>query len=283
VPPGALLLVLGAALCHSTWNLLVKSEPRRLEIQTAALGVGVLVAAPVLLVHPVTELTATAWALIVASAAFEAAYVFGLSAAYAAGDLSLVYPVARGTATLVVAPLAVVLFGERPSLQGALGIALVVAGLFGSQWRGGGAAGPARWRAPTLAVLTGLTTAGYSLVNKAGVQAAPVLLYGFLVFLLSVVFIVLVRRARGEGWWPAPPAGRWRLTLGVGALMLGAYLGVLVALSLAPVSYVVAAREVSIVVAAVLGATVLRERHSRVRVAGAATIFAGLVLIALGR
>ena len=116
MPPAALLLVLGAAVCHSLWNLLLKSEPRRLEVQSGALVVAVLLASPVLLLYPLGVISPYAWLLIVLSALFETAYVFCLTGAYAAGDLSLVYPVARGTAPLVVAPLAVAIFGERLSL-----------------------------------------------------------------------------------------------------------------------------------------------------------------------
>src|SRR6185436_3668689 len=126
----ALGLVLGAAVCHSAWNLILKSEPRRLEASLLALGAAVMLSAPVLWFHPLTELTAGAWGLVLLSGVFETAYLVTLSAAYEVGDLSLVYPIARGTAPLVVAPLAVLVLGERLSASGALGIALVVAGIF---------------------------------------------------------------------------------------------------------------------------------------------------------
>ena len=96
MPLAALLLVLGAAVCHSTWNLLVKTEPRRLEIQSGALIVGTLLCAPVLFVYSLGEVPAVAWPVILVSGVLETSYVFALSAAYGAGDLSLVYPVARG-------------------------------------------------------------------------------------------------------------------------------------------------------------------------------------------
>ena len=126
----ALALVLGAAVFHSAWNLALKSESRRLEASLLALAAAVLLSAPVLLVHPVTELTAGAWALVLLCGAFETAYLLTLTAAYAIGDLSLVYPIARGTAPLVVAPLAVLVLGERLSAPGLVGIALVVTGIF---------------------------------------------------------------------------------------------------------------------------------------------------------
>src|SRR6185295_8787335 len=115
VPASAILLVLAAAVCHTTWNLLLKRDTDRLNTQSGALALAVLLASPVLLVYSVAALSPAAWALVAASALFETGYVFALTAAYGAGDLSLVYPVARGSATLIVVPLAVALLGERPS------------------------------------------------------------------------------------------------------------------------------------------------------------------------
>src|ERR1700687_2125215 len=115
-----------------------------------------------------------------------------------------------------------------------------------------GARCPARPRRPALGwgLLTGALIAGYSLVNKVGVTLVPVPLYAFLVFLGDAVLVRLVQR-----WWGAtPPTLRreapWGRMIAVGVLMMGAYLAVLVAMSQAPVSYVVAAREVSVGVAA---------------------------------
>ena len=286
--PLALLLVLLAALCHSAWNLVVKTDTRRLEIQSGALVVGTLMCAPVLFFYSPWTLPLSAWAAIAVSALFESAYVLALTSAYGAGDMSLVYPVARGSGTVLVAPLAVLLLGERLSPQGVVGIALVVAGIFLSHGLGRGAlrgwavAGAHR-RALGWALLTGALIAGYSLVNKVGVTLVPVPLYAFLVFLADAVIVRLVQWR----WGATPPALRrdapWGRMIVVGVLMMGAYLAVLVAMSQAPVSYVVAAREVSVVVAALLGALVLHERHSIARVAGAVVIFGGLCAIALAR
>ncbi|HTI56478.1 MAG TPA: DMT family transporter [Verrucomicrobiae bacterium] len=282
--PTALLLVLLAALCHSAWNLIVKTDARRLEIQSGALVVGTLLCAPVLLLHSPWSLPPLAWAAVAVSALFESAYVLALTSAYAAGDMSLVYPVARGTGTVLVAPLAVLLLGERPSLQGALGIGLVVVGIFLSHGAlGGWAAARAHRRAVGWALLTGAMIAGYSLVNKVGVTLVPVPLYAFLVFLADAVLVRLVQRWRGGSVPALRRDAPWGRIVAVGVLMMGAYLAVLVAMSQAPVSYVVATREISVVVAALLGALVLHERHSAARVAGAVVIFGGLCAIALAR
>ena len=294
MPVAALLLVLGAAICHSVWNLLIKAEPRRVEVQLGAIGVGAVLAAPVLAVYSITSLSAFAWLLVVVSALLETAYMFSLSAAYGAGDLSLVYPVARGTAAFLVAPLAVVVLGERLSATGVVGIVLVVLGIALShrglrtretiEWtRLRSFAAPVGGRAFRLALLTGLMTSGYSLVNKMGVTAMAVPLYGFLVFVLDAIFINVVLLLRGQAAWPLRRGGPWRATLAVGVLMVSSYFAVLSAMARAPVAYVVAAREVSIVIAAMLGTLVLREGQSAVRLSGAFVIFVGLVLIAFSR
>lgn len=285
MPLAALLLVLGAAVCHSAWNLLVKTDARRLEIQSGALIVGVLLCSPVLLIYSLADVSRLAWGVIFVSGLFETAYVFALTAAYGAGDLSLVYPVARGTPPLLVVPLAIMFLGERPPWQGLAGIGLVVLGIYASHagLAGSPVAGQVNRRALVLALLTGVFTAGYSLVNKLGVSLVPVPLYAFLVFGVDAALIHLVRWVRGGLTLPLGRDAPWGRTVAVGVLMMAAYLAVLAAMAMAPVSYVVAAREVSVVVTAVLGVLVLRERHSAARVAGAAVIFAGLVVIALAR
>jgi drug/metabolite transporter (DMT)-like permease len=282
VPPLALLLVVGAAVCHSAWTLIFKSEPRRLQAFLGALIVATALCAPVVLVHSPAQLTPGTWALVLLSAAFETAYVVALTAAYEIGDLSLVYPIARGTAPLLVVPLAVLLLGERPSALGLLGIALVVVGIFAVHrpihHRGAASARVA----VALAMVTGVMTAGYSVVNKVGVQRAPVPLYAFLVFAVDAVLLAAVLALRGHDLWPRGGSG-WGRAAAVGALMLAAYLGVLDAMSLAPVSYVVAGREVSIVITALAGAIMLREPHSTRRLAAAAVIFVGLVVLSVSR
>ncbi len=285
VPAVVVLLVVGAALCHSVWNLALKTETRRLQVALAAMTASVLLATPVLAIYRVRDVDATGWLLVLASAAFETAYFLSLSKAYELGDLSLVYPVARGTAPLVVTPIAIVALGERPSAQGLVGVALVVLGIWGSHASGLGGArsSPRGRRALGFAVLTGLMTAGYSLVNKLGVAAVPVPLYAFLVMLVNTALVWLVVLRRHGAIQPADLRGRWARAALIGVLLMATYVAILVAMSLAPVTYVVAAREVSIVLGALLGAFVLKERHPGARIAGAAVIFAGVVVLALSR
>jgi drug/metabolite transporter (DMT)-like permease len=280
VPLAALVLVLGAAACHTAWNLIFKSQSDRAEVSLGALIVGTLFAAPVLLLHSLREVPPDGWVLILLSGAFETAYMLSLTAAYKAGDLSLVYPIARGTPALVIVPMSIAVLGESLSATGVLGIALVVAGIFPAHLPGRAAAGSTR--AVGLALFTGLTIAAYSIVNKLGVQRVPVPLYATLVFAVDTLLLALVLRARGPLRSPLAH-GRWRPSLAIGVLMMGAYLGVLGAMARAPLAYVVAAREVSIVITTAAGVLFLGERATGRRIAGAALIFGGLVAIALSR
>src|SRR5438445_11671310 len=112
MPLAALLLVLGAAVCHSVWNLLVKRDAHRLEIQSGALLVGVVLCSPALLIYPLTAVSPAAWGAVLVSCLFEAGCVFALSAAYGAGDLSLVYQYAPGRPPHPLVALALVLLGQ---------------------------------------------------------------------------------------------------------------------------------------------------------------------------
>ena len=287
MPLGALLLMLVAAACHTSWNLIFKAQSARAEVSLGALIVGTALLSPVLAVYSPRDLSLEAWGLILLSGAFETAYVIALTAAYQAGDLSLVYPIARGTPTLIMVPLSVLLLGESLAVTGLLGIALVVAGMVAAHLPERGAAGSAqasgdRTRAVVLALLTGLTICGYSLINKLGVERVPVPLYAMLVFAVDALLLAVVLRLRGQVRWPLV-FGQWRPAVAIGALMMGAYAAVLAAMTQAPLAYVVAARETGIVMTTVAGVLFLGERATWQRITGAAAIFAGLVAIALSR
>ena len=286
----ALGLVLTAALLHATWNLALKQSARKLTVSWLSLLAGVLLATPgVLLLPGGPGVSPAGWACVLATGLLHALYFLFLSEAYERGELSLVYPLARGSGPLLVALLAPILLGEVLAPAGATGIGLVVLGLFGLAG-GPEPAGPgqsrllAQWRAPhvALALLTGLTIAGYSLVDKVGVSLVHPYLYQVLMFwgafLLLTPYVL----------WRQPPSvaslkAEWRTVAFVAVFSFAAYLLVLFALRLAKVAYVVAAREVSIVFGAALGAAFLGERHGARRLVAAAGIAAGIVLIGLSR
>src|SRR6185503_19238917 len=221
------------------------------------------------------------------SALLEAVYFLSLAQAYRYGDLSLVYPIARGTAPILVPLLAAIFLGERLSALAMAGIGLVVLGTVVIQtrrlgWPSRGAIGEVLGQLGTrYALLTGLVIAMYSALDKYGVSLVRPLLYGYLLFFgLTATLLPLVLRQRQA------LATEWKLHRGsivvVGVLTPLSYLLVLLALTMAPVSYVAAAREVSVVLAALLGALVLHEGYGRQRLLGSAAIAAGLMLLVLG-
>jgi drug/metabolite transporter (DMT)-like permease len=244
----ALGLVLLAAISHATWNLLA----RRANEKLAFLWCGNLVASILflplgiwlLLTEP--SISPIGWGVVVLSAGLEALYYWTLAQAYRYGDLSLVYPIARGTAPILVPLLAALFLGERLSALAMAGIGLVVLGTVVIHTRGLGrpslsAIGQVLGQLGTrYALLTGLVIAAYSALDKYGVSLVRPILYGYLLFLgLTVLLLPLALRQRQA------LATEWKQHRGsiivVGLLAPGSYLLVLLALTLAPVSYVAAA------------------------------------------
>jgi drug/metabolite transporter (DMT)-like permease len=284
----ALALVLMAAVLHTGWNALAKRGRDQLCFLWWAVSIATVMAAPVSVpMLWTTGVPAAARPFLAATIAVHVIYFFTLGRAYRAGEFSVVYPVSRGLGVALVPVLAVVFFDERPSALGGLGVALVVAGIVAlhlvgrSSTRESGAPrtiGPGVW----WAVATGLTIAGYSLVDKGGVARMHPLPYIQLLFLgMSVLLLPVVltdpNPLRRE--WTA----NWRTILPAAVMTMGAYLLVLFALQLSKAAYVVATREVSIVLSALIGSLWFREGRLLGRLAGAAVVLAGVVCVALAR
>ena len=287
MPAAALVLVLAAALFHSCWNALTKRAGDQLAFLCLAVGVASVLFLPVTLWSlPPGGVPAAAWPFVVATVVLHALYFLALGRSYRSGEFSLVYPVARGLGVALVPLLAVVFLGERPSALGALGIALVVMGIVALQWLGRPRApeGPrTRLGAGTgWALLTGVTIAAYALVDKAGVSRLHPVPYIGLMFVGSLLLLVpaaIVDLGRFRREW----AANWRAILVASAMTLTAYLLVLFAFRLSKAGYVVAAREVSIVISVVIGRLWFGERGLPARLAGAALVLAGVVCLALAR
>jgi drug/metabolite transporter (DMT)-like permease len=207
-----------------------------------------------------------------------------LGLAYARSDLSLAYPIARGTGLLLVPILAVPVFDSHPTPVAWLGIALVASGilwlhrpLFAAMLARGDLGG----LVSIPALLTGMTIATYSINDTAGVHRANPVVYVYLVEVLSVVLMapyLLTRR-----WDAVRQTARDRLPLLIGGLgSCGTYMIVLAATRLAPVAYVVPMRETSIVIGAILGARVLGESLGDSRLKACALVVAGVLAIGIG-
>jgi len=187
----------------------------------------------------------------------------------------------------LVPGLALFLFGERLSPLGATGVTLVVAGIIGlhlfPRLARGEALRPATpGRGILWGALTGLTIAAYSLVDKAGVARLHPVPYIFFLGLGAMLLLFPVVRARSEALrreWTL----NWRAILAASTMNLTAYLLVLFAFRLAKTGYVVAGRELSIVLSAVIGNVWLKEGPFAPRLAGAGLILAGVICVSLAR
>lgn len=271
-----LLVLLGAAL-HAGWNALVKSGADKL-LDTALVVAGS--SALALLALPVLPLPAPeSWPMLAASAVIHLAYFSLVAAAYRAGDMSLAYPLMRGTPPLLVALLAGTLLGEHLGPVGWLGVALVSGGVLAMALRRGARA---ETRPVALALANALVIAGYTLVDGLGVRASGhALSYTLWVFVLSAALFLPVVAWRRPGALAAHLRGRWRIALGGGLCTLGSYAFALWAMTQAPIAAVAALRETSILFGVTLAAFALRERPGLARLAGAAAVAAGAAALRL--
>jgi drug/metabolite transporter (DMT)-like permease len=271
----ALALALGAAGLHALWNLLLARADDPRAATAAALAVAVAAFAPVAVLAGTVH--ARAWPYVGVSAALEAGYFLLLSAAYRQGELSAVYPVARGAAPVLVLGAAVAGVGGAVGGTQVAGIVLAGAGIVAVQ-RGGAA--PADRRALALALATAAAIAGYTLVDRQGLRHADPLPYLWLVMAPSAALTVAVTvHERGAAAVRGAVGGA---TVTAGLASFGAYALVLAALQRAPAAAVAAVRETSIVLAVAAGVVVLREPVGRLRWAGALAVTAGVALVAAG-
>lgn len=288
MPTRALLLVIAAALVHAAWNALAKRARDQLAFLWSSVSLATLVLFPIgMLYLPAGGLPRAAWPFLVATILVHAVYFYALSRAYGSGDFSLVYPIARGLGVALVPLGALIFLDERLSPLGALGVALVVAGIVGINLRQGAAApgvGETRRRRAGIgwAVVTGLTVCAYSLVDKAGVaRLNPVPYLAIMGVGMSLVLAPAVLRrtgALGREW-----RNNWPAILAASTMNLTSYLLVLFAFTLSKAGYVVAARELSIVLSVLIGRLWLGEAQLGLRLAGAVVILAGVVCVALAR
>jgi drug/metabolite transporter (DMT)-like permease len=288
--PVEFTLVLASALLHAWWSVSIKGsrDPLVFNALQEVAAIALLLATLPLL--SLDEIPGSVWKLLALTGVAHALYFYWMSRAYEHGDLTLVYPIARSTPAFL--PLvAVPLFGEPVSPGGALGIAVVVAGMWlvhagpGLRWRAFASPGAA------YAYLTLAATVVYSLADKGAMAelarapwSSPVPRAAAFYLLLSgasaLLFIPIVLHRRGLRCLRV--AARSDLGSATRASLVS-FLGyglILKALETAPASYVVAVRQTSVIFALLLGAALLRERPTRSRIAGASATVLGVALIA---
>ena len=284
----ALFLVLSSALFHATWNLLLKRSEHKAVFFWSFTAVSFVVfLVPAIVFVVIDGLTWTGVLFGLGSAAIHGCYGLALSRTYELGDLSSAYPVARGMGVTLIPIAGVAILGEDVSVAAGAGIGLVIVGIYAVQVQPrslGDLLQPARALAlpsSRVALLTGGIIATYSLWDKAALDhISPVILnqfnmIGYLFMLLPLAMHGQSQRLRAE--WRAHGKG----IVAAGVLAPLAYVLVLVALTTSQVSYIGPAREVGIVLGAVLGVVFLKEGFGASRISGSLLVVAGVLTLGL--
>lgn len=282
----ALILVLSAAVIHATWNFVLKRSGGGTMFVWWFATLSAAIYAPLALAMVWWIQPVLGWmhfGLMFASAALHTAYYMLLDRGYRAGDLSLVYPLARGSGPLITVLCAVLLLQEQPSAIAVLGALLIGCGavlLTGNLRRlqqGGSLP------AVGFALLTGCMIASYTLVDKIAVAAylVPPILQDWAANLGRVLLMTpMALKSKNE---LRPTWRRAKKDIIVVAILCPlSYILVLTAMVFTPVSYVAPAREISILFAAIMGTQLLAEGDAARRLTAAAAMVAGIVCLALG-
>jgi drug/metabolite transporter (DMT)-like permease len=279
VAAGVTATVLLAAVLHASWNALLKAIPDRLTgfALIDLTGTGICLVAVWFVDGPARA----SWGWLALSLALQVVYKLFLMGAYRTGDLSQVYPLARGSGPLLVAAFAATVLHERLGPAQALGVLVISAGLAFLAFERGLPAGAER-SAVGYALATGVLIAGYTIADGLGVRSAgQALSYIVWLFVLDGIVIpplalVLRRRALTDAL-----RSSWRQGVAAGVLAMCAYGLVVWAQSRGALAVVAALRESSVVVAALLGALLFGEPFGRRRVLAAAAVACGVVLVNL--
>lgn len=273
-------LVLLSALFHASWNAVARHHAGHLGV----LWLGAVLAWLALTPFAVTilwrtpePLSPTAWLCMLATGLIHGLYFLALSGAYQRGEMSLVYPVARGSGIALTALGGMVFLGETLSDVGWLGVLCVSVGILLLAIPGW----TTRGRGLRQALLVGATIPAYSVVDKMGTSLVNPVVYIWAMYGISCVVLSwpIYHRFGRQITSVARERARGIAIIGLGAMLT--YLVILFAYSFGPVGYIVAARESSVLFGAIFGALFLREHLSRWRLLALAMVLAGLVCLRL--
>jgi drug/metabolite transporter (DMT)-like permease len=281
----SLLLLLLAAALHALTNLLMKKSQDKIAFAWWMLGAFCVPALPVLFFIP--NVPPIAWYIAITSGLLEAIYFFTLTRAYTSGDLSLVYPIARGSAQLFLLLWAVLFLKERPSWIGIIGIAAIIIGLYlinlpsihaWSRPLHAFKTAASRW-----ALLTGILISAYTAIDKIGVRYFHPFVYIFLILsvcwsCLSIQWLIPDRRIPLMN---EPKNRRWLWIIVAAIFGTAGYGLVLAALRISPVSYVGPIREVSVVMGTWIGIEFLGEPGGKLRIFASILVVIGIGLITM--
>jgi drug/metabolite transporter (DMT)-like permease len=286
----ALAFIAVSAFLHATWNVIAKVSRNMVALMWWATVLGTFGYGVWLLAAWSIYLDAHSWLPFIVSAIAETGYFVTLVRGYSQGELSLVYPISRGSAPIFSAIWGILLLGEQLPWSGYLGILFMVVGVYvasvpenhsGVKSRVSAIVSPLRNRAAAWALASAVFISIYSVTDKVAVTATPPAIYNWWVFAGNAVL------------WVFPTWGRsryslnfdelrnnWRGIIATGVMMVSAYAAALAALSLTSASYVVAGRGLSVVIGALFGSLLLKESFGASRIVGAVLMVIGLLSIA---
>jgi drug/metabolite transporter (DMT)-like permease len=255
---------------HAVWNMLLAGAKDSQAFAAVVLLVGAVIGAPAAVFF--WDFHAAVWPFLIATSVLELAYFALLAFAYTRAELSVVYPLARGLAPVLVLAGAVLFTSAQTNSRQIGGVALVCAGIVLVR-------GLRRGRGAALAIVIACVIAGYTVVDKHGVaHASPVAYLELMSVFTGLAYTAFVVGSRGAGALRSELG--WR-SVGAGIGTFAAYACVLAALQLASAASVAAVRESGVLIATALGAIFLRERVTAWRACGAALVVAGVALLSL--
>ncbi|MCL4393579.1 MAG: DMT family transporter [Chloroflexi bacterium] len=288
MPFGALVIVLVAAVLHAFWNLLAKDARDSAALMWWGVAVGAVWYGGWMVAQAWLGIPREIWLLVAVSIVAEIAYLALITRGYAAGDLSQVYPIARGSPPLLIALFSAVFLGERLPWLGYAGIALLMVGIYFASipslaevWQPLSALShrPAQW-----AILAAVTVAVYTTLDKIGVGYSTPLVYNVWVYVgIAVGYAPVAWSRANRASTLFELRTNWRRILVGSVATVGSYVLALVGLAMTSASYVGAVRGTSVVIGALFGWLLLKERFGLVRVLAAATMVVGLALVALAK
>lgn len=280
------LLILGSACMHVVVHINLKRARDRAAFVWWVLLFAMVIFSPIVVIfwQPISLLALGVMAL---SAVFEASYFLAIAQAYQGADLSVVYPLARGTAPALLLVWSALVLREPITPGGIAGVVTIVAGLYLVNLPRLGAWGEPiqalRQVGPRWALLAGLSTSLYTAIDKVGVSLVTPFLYTYVALGITTILVtpVTLRQVGWRGLREELHSARFSAVVS-GFMTLGAYAIVLLAMRLGtPASYAGAVREVSVVFGAAYGVLVLKESRSSLRITAALLVVAGVALIAV--
>jgi drug/metabolite transporter (DMT)-like permease len=284
--PTSLFLLLGSACLHVVVHVALKRARDRAAFVWWMLLWCTVIYSPILVLVR-GEIPPLGWLMIVVSSIFEALYFVAIAKAYRGGDLSLVYPLARGTAPAFLLLWSTAILREQVAIGGVAGVALIAVGLYVinlprlGDWREPLRA--LRQTAPRWALLAGLSTSLYTAIDKVGISMVTPFLYTYVALFITTLWLTPVT-FRGVGWRALKEELRSSplATVVAGFMTLAAYGIVLLTMRMGtPAAYAGAVRECSVVLGAAYGVFVLKESGGALRIAGSVLVAGGVAMIGL--